>query len=487
MSPKSVVFLALLSCAIAHAQFGRGGGDWLAGGGDAQRSGSVRTDAHLSADSVEHGIMQSLWKLKLNGTPTPPVVASRLITYKGFKDLIFVSTSTDTVYSIDHPYPRIFWENHIPYNSLLTQVKNGTANCPAGMTASLSLAAPLTAPVPGAGRGGRGGPGGPGMAGPGRGAMAQPAPVPTMPRPKRTPATVYALSSDGLIHVLNQHTGEDIAPAARFIRANAKVRDLISVGNVVYAGTADNCGGVLNGVWSVDLSDNMLYEYKTGDVSVIGMAFSQDGTLFATTSEGLLALEQKTLKLKQQGPGEFITAPLVFKIDDKEFVAAGNVHGHVLVLDSAMNLVGNVNAGTGKLGSAFATWEEVPTGCPPEGCHEGMKIVTTRWLLAPKGNAIQAFKVSASGALELAWTSRELVSPAPPIIVNGVVFALSSGSRTAPAVLYALNIANGKELWSSGKTIVGYSTTGLSAGQSKIYVGTHDGTLYAFGYTLPRE
>jgi hypothetical protein len=35
--------------------------------------------------------------------------------------------------------------------------------------------------------------------------------------------------------------------------------------------------------------------------------------------------------------------------------------------------------------------------------------------------------------------------------------------------------------------MAGYSTTGISAGASKVYVGTHDGMLYAFGYLLNRE
>ena len=107
-----------------------------------------------------------------------------------------------------------------------------------------------------------------------------------------------------------------------------------------------------------------------------------------------------------------------------------------------------------------------------------------------RGSNIVAFKVvekDGAIALEEAWKSHELVSPASPIAVNDVVFALSSGSRTAPAVLYALDGATGKELWSSGKTITGFSTTALAAGASKIYVGTHDGTLYAFGFTFPRE
>ena len=45
----------------------------------------------------------------------------------------------------------------------------------------------------------------------------------------------------------------------------------------------------------------------------------------------------------------------------------------------------------------------------------------------------------------------------------------------------------GKELWNSGKAMTSYSTSGISAGASKVFVGTHDGTLYAFGYLLPRE
>jgi outer membrane protein assembly factor BamB len=290
---------------------------------------------------------------------------------------------------------------------------------------------------------------------------------------------VYALSSDGLIHVLNQHTGTDIVPAARFIRGNAKAHYVISVGNVVYALTSDNCGGAPNGVWSIDLADNGVHEYKTGDASPIGLAFGSDGTVFVTTTRGLLALEPKTLTLKRE-PREFGSspiAPLVFKFKDKEYVATGNVSGHVFVFDAAsLTQLVNVPGQGVPIANALASWEDAES--------------KTRWILAIKSNAVVAYKVveeNGAMALQEGWKSRELVSPAPPIVVNGVVFALSSGSRAAPAVLYALDGTTGKELWSSGKTITGYSTTALAAGASKIYVGTHDGTLYAFGFTFPRD
>ena len=442
----------------------------LAIGGDAQRSAAVKTDPHISPESVQAGVMQTLWKIKLNGVPTPPVVGSRLITYKGFKDLLYVATSADNVVSIDHVMGKVFWESHLPYDSLLVPVKNGTATCPAGMTAALSLAVPLAPPTPGAGRGRGAAPG------PGRGNMAA-APVPTLPRPRRTPGAVYALSSDGLIHTLNQNTGTDIAPAFRFIRGNAKAHDLISVANVVYAVTSDNCGGTPNAVWSINLEDTLVSEWKTGDASVLGLAFGSDGTVYATTSKGIAALEQKTLKVKQLEDSESATPPLVFKFKDKEYVVAANVHGHILVRDPAsLAIVVNVPGNGSGIGNALASWEEAES--------------KTRWILATKGSSVVAFKVVEDGgsiALQQGWTSREMVSPAAPIVVNGVVFVLSSGSRTAPAVLCALDGITGKELWNSGKAIGSYSTTGISSGASKVFVGTHDGTLYAFGYLLNRE
>jgi outer membrane protein assembly factor BamB len=93
-----------------------------------------------------------------------------------------------------------------------------------------------------------------------------------------------------------------------------------------------------------------------------------------------------------------------------------------------------------------------------------------------------------------------MLSAAPPTIVNGVVFAVSSGEyrggdrqmtaqqraqRSKPAVLYALDAATGKELWSSGTTIASFVRgVGPSAGDGQVYVVTYDGTVYAFGIPL---
>jgi outer membrane protein assembly factor BamB len=116
-----------------------------------------------------------------------------------------------------------------------------------------------------------------------------------------------------------------------------------------------------------------------------------------------------------------------------------------------------------------------------------------------------AFKVepAADGTPKLtpAWNSLDMMLPAPVIIANGMVFALADGDygvqftpqgalmnsaqrqlHTRHAVLYALDAATGDVLWSSGDTIKDFSHfSGLTLAGGRLYVGAHDGTVYAFG------
>ena len=46
-----------------------------------------------------------------------------------------------------------------------------------------------------------------------------------------------------------------------------------------------------------------------------------------------------------------------------------------------------------------------------------------------------------------------MAAPLAPMVMNGVVFALSGGQRNGRATLYALDGSTGKEYWNSGNTI----------------------------------
>jgi outer membrane protein assembly factor BamB len=161
------------------------------------------------------------------------------------------------------------------------------------------------------------------------------------------------------------------------------------------------------------------------------------------------------------------------------------------------------------------------TDFAPGALASWQDVSGTRWILAAasaaqasqlgfqatngaltKGAVIAWKVVEANGELTLqpGWVSRNLIGPLTPTIINGVVFATSSGQfqtsdskltaaqralRSGRAVLYALDGMTGKELWSSGTTMNSWATSGaLSAGMSQIYVTTYDGTIYTFGFPM---
>lgn len=370
-------------------------------------------------------------------------------------------------------------------------------------------AAPAAQATPAAGRGGGGGLGG----------------GPT--------DNIYVVASDGFARTINPHNGSDRVPAVPFLPANAKPSGLIFVDGVLYTSTSNACGATPNGVWAIDLVSDAKkpVSWKTNGGNVAGTAgptFGTDGTIFVAVGDGapssnasnraesasysnsIVALEARTLKLKDsftQPSADFNTSPVVFRYKDKDLMAVSGNDGRLYLLDGTSLktplFVTPKYSSAGATGG-LATWES-----------EG-----TRWVLAPAVGATQAgMKVAANGpivngsivafklvdeggklSLQPAWTSRDLTSPAAPLVFNGVVFALSTGEHRAadanataarrakssvPAVIYALDPVTGKELWTSGKTITSFARGGLSAAAGQVYLVTFDNTLYAFG--IPME
>jgi outer membrane protein assembly factor BamB len=216
----------------------------------------------------------------------------------------------------------------------------------------------------------------------------------------------------------------------------------------------------------------------------------------------LVALEKGTLKPKgsYKAGVEFTSSPTVFEYKGKNLIAVATRDGRMHLLDAAKldKAVYKTPAFSSPefVAGAVSSWQD-PSG--------------TRWVLAPAGGpagdvksgAIVAWKVvdqNGAPALQPGWVSRDMVSPLPPAIVNGVIFAVSSGEfrtsdvkitaaqraqRSSRAILYALDSATGKELWNSGAAITSFvHSGGLAAGGSRVYVSGYDGTQYAFGFPI---
>jgi hypothetical protein len=481
---------------------------------------------------------------------TQPVLLPNIISYKGFKALAYLGGPGDAVYSIDYDLNRMFWETRLSSaaKGTLPACAGGTiavtrsatlgapaagrggrgqggppppaaaapptpgapgtpppaGGAPAGIPAGAGSPAPAAAQgAGGRGRGAGGGAGGGGGLGGGRGAGNN----------------VYAVSTTGMVHALNPQTGEDLNPPAKFTGGSARLSGAVFIDNVVYAAVVEPCGGVASGVYAIDLTENAntvsSFDAKGARVAgALGPAFATDGTLFVATggstgdvtyANAIVALEARTLKPKDwfTAPAPFTSSPVVFTQGTRTLVAASNADGSVYVLDAAAIGGADHKSPLAKsdqfsqakefAAGAITTWEDggtrwiaAATGGPLPG---DAKFGQANG--AVKSGGIVAFRLTGEGSattLEPAWTSRDIERPGAPIVLNGVVFAVSAGamgSGKGRSVLYAFDSATGKELWNSGNAMSSY-VPGVppSAGDGQIYVVTADGTLHAFGIPL---
>lgn len=490
---------------ISHAQ-GRGGGAWTTVGGDAQRTSSVRADAKISLASMQAPGFQFLWKRKLDSQPlTQPLLLPNIIAYKGFKALAFVGSASGSVYSVDYDLNRMFWEQ-----KLATSASRAPA-CSSGLPV-LTKATQLVPAAGGRGNRGGGGPGG------GRGAAG-----PQIAKGRGGGDNVFAISTGGMVHVMNPQVGTDQMPPVKFLPGPANVTGSILVDTTLYAATTGSCPGVANGVWAIDLASDAktVTSYDAKGAAVVGTAgptFGTDGTIYIATGGGsspvansIVSLASPALTQKDSftvDGSPFTSNPIVFQYKGKDLIVAANKDGRLYVLDSA------------SLGGAD---HKTPLSRSPQvasasqdaaGVTSWQDAAGTRWVALTLGSpanadtkfamangavtkgAIAAFTLVDQNdvpALQPQWVSRDLATPVTPVAVNGVVFALASGEATArgqkptPAVLYALDAATGKELWMSGTTITASARgVGPSAGDSQVYVVTADGTLYVFGMPMER-
>jgi outer membrane protein assembly factor BamB len=510
-------FFLLSGAGMLRAQLGFQGAEWMTNGSDAQRSFSIPTDPAISVERLRTPGFQLLWKTKLNPIPsptpgptpsndapqvnslTPAILMDRYIGYRGFRSFAFVAGSSNTVYAIDSDLNRIEWKTKLPVPAPAA----GSLTCPGGLTSPIARATTANYPAPATfgGLGGRGGPAASGVGEPSQGAITIPAALAASaaaaaapgggPPRLRLPVLIYVLAGDGMLHTLYISNGTEAEPPMKFLPPNANAQGLVVIDGAAYA-ASHSCNGAPAGVWALDIASKQVAVWKpprvdiSGDIAGSGgPAFGPDGTVYATTTAGaLVALDPKTLAIKDtyESGQDFTSSPVVFQYKARNLIAAATRDGRIHVLDSASlatplfkTPADSANFAPG----ALASWQS----------SDGV-----RWLLAASGGAangaVTAWKIverDGAIALEPGWRSRDLMSPLTPMIINGVVFAVSSraGRPAENAVLYALDGATGKVLWDSGKSITSFvHSGGLSGGAGQLYLETSDQTLYAFGFPV---
>jgi outer membrane protein assembly factor BamB len=496
--------------------------NWVTFGGNPQRDGWARDEVTLSKDNAKDIKLE--WKIQLDNASkelnalTPPLVVEKLVTPQGFKDAVIVAGASNHVFAIDVDTGKIMWQKKFAVRSSAKPAQGFL--CPNSLNAT-------------------------------------PVIDPTMMQ-----TTIYVLASDGMLHALNAVDGEDRMPPMQFVPPDSKAWSLNLFNGSLYTTISQGCGGTASGVYALNLREpaHSVQSFISGLAGGSGIwgrggsAISPQGTIYVETGDGsynpakggysdsFVALSSKDLSVADYyTPANhgFLThkdldmgaiSPIVFPFKDRELVAGGGKEG-VLYLLNAKSLGGadhktplfrspkytneELNlAGRGFWGSlaswqdpAEARWLYAPAQGPQAAGSPEFKQVEGP---APHGS-IMAFQVEEQeGKLVLtpAWRSRDMAIPEPPIVANGVVYALSNGENTQSihasgrlmtsqerastpagnAVLYAFDAATGKELYSSGKVMPGFAHfTGLAIANGHIYVDTYDDVLYSFGLGVAEQ
>ena len=535
-SPMKRFSIVALTAAVAagsvFAQGGRGGGGgWTTSRADAQRTAWVRTDTAISVEDVQKPDFGLQWTVKVGHTQRETLsegVSGNTAQLDPSPGNVIGSGNNLYGYEIDTG--AIAWTKHFDAPTGTA----ATAACPGGMTGGVTRVTALEPNVAGTTLGGRGG--GRGATG-GVGAPGEGVPMSLFARAggrggsggrggapgfsgggaagvgafgagaagasgragggginRPGPGSSYVLSSDGVLHTVGQSQGKEIGKPLPFLPANANATDLIMVGDTIYTSTINNCGGVANGVWSLDTKSGKVSSWKSGASPVGPVALSSNGTLYeaigdsaGTNQNSIVALDAATLAVKDSfslAGASFATSPVIFTQGGRERVAAATKDGKVVLLDAAS--LGGADHKTPLATSSATTTSKTWS---PSSLATWEDASQTRWILLPAegaGSGIVAWKVSGT-SLQPGWTSPAIANPSAPIVVNGVVFALNSGTATSTAVLYALDGATGKAIWNSGRTIKSWvKSAGLWSISGQVYVATNDATMYAFGTPMGR-
>jgi len=485
--------------------------EWLTWGYDQARTGWNQSETALTKDNVSH--LELKWKAQLLTVPkeavlstlTAPLVA-RVNGPTGSGTRVFVVGSDNTVYALDSETGELVWQKRFP--NTLTPKEPATWQC--GNTQNAT------------------------------------------PVIDKQTGVLYVSTSDGKLRGLRLADGNQSMPPADFTLPFSRNWSLNLIDGVMYSSTGRGCGGAMAHFIALDLKDpaRPVVEYYTSNGRPAG-AWGRGGMvggpkgIYAQTADGpydpaagklahsVMALSFNNLRLldtytpanwqhlQQKDLDLGSASPVIFPFQKWTLVASGGKESVITLLD-ADNLGGADHHTPLYQSPRWGSDELLPLG---RGLWGAMSTWQDgqgkRWLLVPlwgppskdapkfpysHGNAdagsILAFEVRLdpdknTPMLVPAWMSRDMLVPDPPVVANGVVYALQTGentgakgvvtakTRTTPitnAVLYALDAETGQQLYSSQTLIdswTHFSEPVVAGGE--IYVSTWDGRLYAFG------
>jgi len=519
---RKLIYIAIvgLCCGAIFAA------DWTTDGGDAQRTGWQKDETILTKDNVKN--LKLLWKLKTDNVSralfsfTPALILQNVRAGGVAKEMVYFVGASDNLYAVDANTGQLVWNKHFTYEA--PPARGGAANSAPPDPAHIGFLSPggsTDTPVigPPDANGRR-----PIYVTDGGGMLHT---LDTANGEDLMPPFHFGASKFSL-----QLVGDTIwAPIDRFMGAT-KVDD--PTHHIYLTKGMGNSGGLwgLRGA-AVDSSGTVWSTTGDGNVDTT----NPDNLIIANSMVGFV-IDGDHIKVKDYfTPSNWYwlwkrdldpnNTATIFNYKGRELLVASGKECRVFLIDPKnpggadhhtplykTPLFCNEEVDFQDSGSwgALSTWEDASG---------------TRWVLAPfwgpvhsqfkfpivntpvaKEGGVAAFKVEEVGGkpeLVPAWVSRDMHRGYPPVIANGVVYAYGSGEETKQAwpdiglnfdssirasksghvTVFALDAQTGKELWSSGDTITSFNHfDGLSIANGKLYLGTYDGTFWAFG--LPK-